>query len=38
MAGVALKEVEQAIAAFYMAEGIESPGVTPADLAHVLSA
>jgi len=38
MAGVALKEVEQTIAAFYMAEGIESPGVTPADLAHVLSA
>lgn len=38
MAGVALKEVEQTTAAFYMAEGIESPGVTPADLAHVLSA
>ena len=38
MAGVSLKEVEQTIAAFYMVEGIESPGVTPADLAHVLSA
>jgi len=37
LTGVALEEVEQTIAAFYAAEGIESPGVTPADLAQVLS-
>ena len=37
LSGVALQEVEQVIAAFYAAEGIESPGVAPADLAQVLS-
>ena len=36
LTGVALNKVEQAIASFYAAEGIESPGVTPADLAQVL--
>jgi lipoate-protein ligase A len=37
LSGVALEGVEQAIATFYAAEGIESPGVTPADLAQALS-
>jgi lipoate-protein ligase A len=37
LAGVTLNRVEQAIAGFYAAEGIESPGVTPADLAKALA-
>ncbi len=37
LVGAALAEVEGAVAAFYAAEGIESPGVTPADLAAALS-
>jgi len=37
LAGVPLAEVEAAITAFYEAEGIESPGVTPADFARVLA-
>ena len=37
LTGVALEEKEQTIAAFYAAEGIESPGVTPADLAQALA-
>lgn len=37
LTGVALEDVEQTIAAFYATEGIESPGVTPGDLAQVLS-
>lgn len=36
LAGVPLADVEAAIVAFYEAEGIESPGVTPADFARVL--
>ena len=35
--GVKLDEVESTIAGFYQAEGIESPGVTPADLARVIA-
>jgi lipoate-protein ligase A len=34
---VALEDVEQTIAAFYSAESIESPGVSPSDLAQALS-
>lgn len=37
LVGAVLEEVEQTVAAFYAAEGVESPGVTPADLAQVLS-
>jgi lipoate-protein ligase A len=37
LAGVRVEEVEQAIARFYATHGIESPGVTPADVARVLS-
>lgn len=37
LAGVTLEDVEQTIAAFYTAEGIESPGVTPTDLTRALS-
>jgi lipoate-protein ligase A len=35
--GVKLNEVESTIAGFYQAEGIESPDVTPADLARVIA-
>jgi lipoate-protein ligase A len=35
--GVELSAVEQAIAEFYRREGIESPGVTPADFARALT-
>jgi len=37
LAGVKLDEVESTIAGFYQAEGIESPGVTPADFARVIA-
>lgn len=37
LAGVLPGEVEAVIARFYEAQGIESPGVTPADLARVLA-
>jgi lipoate-protein ligase A len=37
LAGVELDEVESAIAGFYQAEGIESPGLTPADFARVIA-
>jgi len=37
LAGLALEDVEGTVASFYAAEGIESPGVTPADLTQVLS-
>jgi lipoate-protein ligase A len=37
LAGVRVEEVEQAIARFYTEHNIESPGVTPADVARVLS-
>jgi lipoate-protein ligase A len=37
LAGVKLDEVESTIAGFYQAEGIESPGVTPADFAKVIA-
>ena len=37
LAGVALNAVESAIAEFYRREGIESPGVTPADFARALT-
>jgi lipoate---protein ligase len=36
LAGVRVDEVEQVIARFYAEHGIQSPGVTPADLARVL--
>jgi lipoate-protein ligase A len=36
LAGVELSAVEPTIAEFYRREGIESPGVTPADFARVL--
>jgi lipoate-protein ligase A len=36
LVGVPTGEVEQAIARFYAEHGVESPGVTPADLAQVL--
>jgi lipoate-protein ligase A len=36
LVGVPLEEIESAIANFYEVEGIDSPGVTPADLAQVL--
>ncbi len=36
LVGVPLEGVEQAIARFYAQNGVESPGVTPADLAQVL--
>ncbi len=36
LVGVPVGEVEQAIARFYAEHGVESPGVTPADLAQVL--
>ncbi|MBN1179619.1 MAG: lipoate--protein ligase family protein [Anaerolineae bacterium] len=34
--GVSLAEVEPTLARFYETEGVESPGVTPADLAQVV--
>jgi hypothetical protein len=34
---VKLDKVESTIFGFYQAEGIESPGVTPADLAKVIA-
>ncbi len=37
LAGVELSAVEPTIAEFYQREGIESPGVTPADFARVLT-
>ncbi len=37
LAGVELRAVESAIAEFYQREGIESPGVTPADFARALT-
>ena len=37
LAGVQLENVEQTIAKFYEEHNIESPGVTPADFAQVLS-
>ena len=37
LVGVNLEDVEPAITAFYEAEGIESPGMTPTDLAKALS-
>jgi lipoate-protein ligase A len=37
LAGVQLEDVEQAIAQFYEEYDIESPGVTPADFAQVIS-
>lgn len=36
LAGVKLDEVESTIVSFYRAEGIESPGVTPADFARAI--
>lgn len=36
LVGVKAEEAEGAIARFYEQHGIESPGVTPSDLAHVL--
>jgi lipoate-protein ligase A len=36
LVGVAVADVESAIARFYEEQGIESPGVTPADFAQVL--
>jgi lipoate-protein ligase A len=36
LVGVPVEKVEQAIARFYAEHGVESPGVTPADLAQVL--
>lgn len=38
LAGVPLDEAEEAVAAFYREEGVESPGVTPKDWAVVLQA
>jgi lipoate-protein ligase A len=38
LVGVVPNGVEEAIARFYVQNGIESPGVTPADLARVLGA
>jgi hypothetical protein len=35
--GVPVAEVEPAIARFYEEQGIESPGVTPADFAQALA-
>jgi len=35
--GAPAPQAQAAIARFYAAEGIESPGVTPADLARVLA-
>lgn len=37
LVGTPLQEAEANIAAFYAREGVESPGVTPADLARALS-
>jgi lipoate-protein ligase A len=37
LAGVKLNEVESTIVGFYQAEGIESPGVTPADFAKAIA-
>jgi lipoate-protein ligase A len=37
LAGVKLDEIEPTIVAFYQAEDIESPGVTPADFAKVIA-
>jgi len=37
LTGVAVGDAQQTIADFYAAEGVESPGVTPADLGRVLS-
>jgi len=37
LSGIKLDEVESTIAGFYQAEGIESPGVTPADLARAIA-
>jgi lipoate-protein ligase A len=36
LAGVPVEEVERAVARFYEAHGVESPGVTPADFAQVV--
>jgi hypothetical protein len=36
LAGVPVEEVAQAVARFYEEHAIESPGVTPADVAQVL--
>lgn len=36
LVGVRLDETEPAIARFYAEQGVESPGVTPADFAQVL--
>jgi len=36
LAGAKLDEVESTIVGFYQAEGIESPGITPADFARVI--
>ncbi len=38
LAGVALEDAEEAIAAFYRAHAVESPGMTPRDLALALGA
>jgi len=37
LAGVKLDEVESTIVGFYQAEGIESPGIKPADFARVIA-
>ncbi|HET92051.1 MAG TPA: lipoate--protein ligase family protein [Chloroflexi bacterium] len=37
LVGVPLEETEQRVTQFYETHGIESPGVTPADFAHVLN-
>jgi hypothetical protein len=37
LASAKLDEVESTIVGFYQAEGIESPGVTPADFARVIA-
>ena len=37
LAGVKLDEVEFTIVGFYQAEGIESPGIRPADFARVIA-
>jgi lipoate-protein ligase A len=37
LTGVAVGDAQQTVTDFYAAEGVESPGVTPADLGRVLS-
>ena len=37
LVGVPIGDVEQAVARFYAEHGVESPGVTPADFAQVLT-